>query len=555
MNLFQRLFSKLNHLRKFQSLVASLPRELHLLMITVLVSGLFLFVAELLFAWSMQFFLTQIGIIDGPKDSINSPWKGFFSFLSFGIIRSIVLSTRLYFQQILTVKFSFISRTKVSDYAIEHAGRLNISEVTAMYSDVIQRSSAFLNGFMSLAFNLTLAACYFLICCYYSLWGSVLSILIVFLLLTPLFLLGSGISNLSKKIGSVWKNQNQVLIDGLRNFLFINIHGLIPQEQLRMRNLAAEYKNHFIKFALVYGIRSSYTPIAGIVVLGLVGVLSFSYEFGVPGAVLITFFYMFIRFSQASGDLINSWSECELNHEAMLTLGKWFSSTSFSNNKEVHDEKTCILSINTLGLRDLSYAYHGHQALFSNLTLSIEQGDILYISGESGAGKSTLISLIIGLLRPQNGGVYINSIEVSNLSLLSSGLVTYSGPSPLLMNGTLRANLLYGNKSAAKISDDQMELVLNDLGLAEVDLDMVISDNVGLSTGQKQRLSIARALLMDPKLLIFDEATSNLDSDTEELVFKVLQKRRSQMITIIVSHRESIKRIATKHLHLVKHAV
>jgi ATP-binding cassette, subfamily C, bacterial len=545
---FKALGGKFHQLRKFFSFIQSLPNDLHFLMGIIFFTGLSLFAAEVLFAWSMQFFLSQIGILGLERIPVTSPWNGFIIFLSFGTLRSIVLSARLYFQQILTVKFSYLSRKQVSDYSLENAGRLNVSEVTAMYSDVVQRSAAFLNGFMSLVFNMTLGICYFFICCYYSVWGSIFSILMVFILLTPLFLMGKGISSLSEKIGSVWKQQNQVLIDGLRNFLFINIHGLVPQEQTRMQKLAADYKDHFKSFALVYGIRSSYTPIAGIIVLGLVGVFSFTYGFGVPGEVLITFFYMFIRFSQASGDLINSWSECELNQEAMLTLKKWFSIAS-PKQKALSDDAAGLKSIETLSIEDLSFAYQGQDYLFTNFNLTLSKGDILYISGESGAGKSTLLSLVLGLLEPQKGSVNINSTNVLQLHLRGSGLVTYSGPSPLLMNGSLKANLLYGNKFANDVSEDQMKSLLIELGMGGIDLNMMIDDNVGLSTGQKQRISIARAFLMNPRLLIFDEATSNLDSDTEEIVLNMINQRRTQMITVLVSHRESMKKFATKYLH------
>lgn len=544
-------FSKIDQLQSYIKIGVSLPRSLRFLIVIVFFFGLALFGAELLFAWSMKYFLTQIGILAGAKSSITSnPWLGFLIFVGFGVLRSLALSGRLYFQQVLTVKFSFLSRVKVSDYALEHGGEMNVSEVVAVYSDIVQRSAAFLNGLMSLLFNFTLALSYFSVCCYYSISASFLSLLLILILLLPLFVIGAGISTLSELIGNIWKQQSSRLIDGLRNFLFIKIHGLTIDEQTKMTELADQYQNYFRKFALIYGIRSSYTPVVGIIVLGLVGIFSSVHGVGVPETVLVVFFYMFVRFSQAAGELINSWSECELNAEAMSSLENWKKDERKIDSSKARLEDFRLSSLDQIEIKNLSFGFDPQSLLINSINLKLLKGDILYISGDSGSGKSTLLSLLLGILKPISGQILINGHPVENTNLRTSGLVTYSGPSPLLVSGSLRENLIYGNKKASEVSDLQMLETLKSLGLEMSNLDLVIDDKVGLSTGQKQRLSIARAFLMDPELLIFDEATSNLDMRSESLVYEALLKRKSNMITIVVSHRDSVREIKTQALKL-----
>jgi len=170
----------------------------------------------------------------------------------------------------------------------------------------------------------------------------------------------------------------------------------------------------------------------------------------------------------------------------------------------------------------------------------------LYAIFPSGAGKTTLVKLLVGLYTPQEGKIIYNGIPGDKIDLdelrEKIGFVTQDTQ---LFSGTIKENLLFVNPGA---SDEECLDVLeksaagNLLGRAEKGLDTIIGEGgVKVSGGEKQRLSIARALLRHPQLLIFDEATSSLDSLTEEEITSTIKdiSDRKDLITIMIAHRLS----------------
>ncbi len=173
-------------------------------------------------------------------------------------------------------------------------------------------------------------------------------------------------------------------------------------------------------------------------------------------------------------------------------------------------------------------------------------GETIAFAGPSGAGKTTLVKLLVGLYNPQEGKIIYNGIPGDKIDLdelrEKIGFVTQDTQ---LFSGTIKENLLFVNPGA---SDEECFDVLeksaagNLLGRAEKGLDTIIGEGgVKVSGGEKQRLSIARALLRHPQLLIFDEATSSLDSLTEEEITSTIKdiSDRKDLITIMIAHRLS----------------
>jgi len=166
--------------------------------------------------------------------------------------------------------------------------------------------------------------------------------------------------------------------------------------------------------------------------------------------------------------------------------------------------------------------------------------------GPSGSGKTTLMKLLVGLYRPQQGKILYNNLDetVINFEDLRNqiGFVTQDTQ---LFSGTIKENLVFVNPTATH--DDLIDVLhkascYNLLSRAEKGLDTMIGEGgLKLSGGEKQRLSIARALLRRPRLLIFDEATSSLDSITEEEITQTIRDVSSQrnQITILIAHRLS----------------
>jgi ATP-binding cassette subfamily B protein len=186
-----------------------------------------------------------------------------------------------------------------------------------------------------------------------------------------------------------------------------------------------------------------------------------------------------------------------------------------------------------------------HKAI-DGISFKVKTGETIAFVGPSGSGKSTLMKLLVGLYRPKEGKIFYNELDESSINFddlrNQIGFVTQDTN---LFSGTIKENLLFVNPTA---DDKQLNEALtksscnNLLIRAENGLDTVIGEGgLKLSGGEKQRISIARALLRNPKILIFDEATSALDSLTEEEITNTIKdiSKAKEQITILIAHRLS----------------
>jgi len=185
------------------------------------------------------------------------------------------------------------------------------------------------------------------------------------------------------------------------------------------------------------------------------------------------------------------------------------------------------------------------------VSLKIDQGDFAVIVGPSGSGKSTLMHILGALDHPTTGKVYMDGIDISELSLSSLrshvGMVSQD---VILFNETVRANIAYGKSGASEqeIINAAKAAFAHDFIMEFPDgYNTVVGERgVRLSGGQKQRLSIARAILKNPPVLILDEATSALDTESEMMVQKALENLMHDRTAFVIAHRLSTVRRADR---------
>ncbi|MBI2433731.1 MAG: ABC transporter ATP-binding protein [Candidatus Hydrogenedentes bacterium] len=193
---------------------------------------------------------------------------------------------------------------------------------------------------------------------------------------------------------------------------------------------------------------------------------------------------------------------------------------------------------------DVHFSYLPRQPVLEGITLRVRPGQAVAIVGPSGGGKSTLIKLVPRFYDATRGAVRIDGHDVR--ALTQQSLRSHIGmvmQDPILFNGTVRENILYGRRNATE------EEMLEAARMAHVDefisylpegFDTIIGERgVTLSGGQKQRVSIARAFLRDPRILILDEATSNLDSHAESIIQDALARLMEGRTTLVIAHRLS----------------
>ena len=382
---------------------------------------------------------------------------------------------------------------------------------------------------------------------------------------TSIPIIGLASYYLSKKIKAIQKKivgETTALAgsttESLRNIELIKSLGLEQQEINRLNNttikiLGLELKKvkfirslNFIQGTIVNTTRSAMVFVLLILIFrGSITV----------GQYLTFLFYSFAIFNplQEFGNIILVYREAQISLSNFKRL--------MEMPVEPHPQSPVGLkNLSNIEFQNVSFQHQtAATSALSNVSFNVQKGETIAFVGPSGSGKTTLIKLLVGLYRTQNGKVLYNNIDANDISIseLRSqiGFVTQDTQ---LFSGTIKENLLFVNPTA---SDEQILDVLkkaacdNLLARADKGIHSLIGEGgVKVSGGEKQRLSIARALLRNPNLLVFDEATSALDSLTEEEINETIKSliSKKEHITILIAHRLSTVMHADK-IYVLEH--
>src|SRR5690606_9793810 len=218
--------------------------------------------------------------------------------------------------------------------------------------------------------------------------------------------------------------------------------------------------------------------------------------------------------------------------------------------KHIEKDSTQYLKFeHSIRLENISFAYPNRMEspILNNFSLEVKKNSSLGIVGKSGSGKSTLMDIMLGLLFPQQGKVYIDDVELTADNITQwRDLVGYVPQNIYLADKSIAENIAFG---VAKIDIDlkRVEFVarqaqIDDFIQSQLPLGyhtIVGERGVMLSGGQRQRIGIARALYKNPQVLFMDEATSALDTETEQTVNEAIQNLNGKMTMVIIAHRES----------------
>jgi ATP-binding cassette, subfamily B, bacterial len=376
------------------------------------------------------------------------------------------------------------------------------------------------------------------------------AIVVAFFATIPL--LGTLSSILSRRIKTIQKvivAETTALAgsttESLRNIELVKSLGLAEQEVVRLnattdKILKLELKKVRYLRSLSF-VQGTFVNFIRTCILFLMLYLIFAKQITI-GQFFSTLFYSFFIFGpmQELGNIIGVYRETEASLENFQTI--------LNTPKDPKPLKPVPLA----DLDKLVFEHVGfiHQTAtlpaLTDISFSVKRGDTIAFVGPSGAGKTTLVKLLVGLYPPKTGRILYNGFPSTDIDLDRMreriGFVTQDAQ---LFSGTIRENLLFVNPSA---TDEECFDVLRQaaahtlLARADKGLDTVIGEGgVKVSGGEKQRLSIARALLRRPHLLVFDEATSSLDSLTEEEISRTMRdiSAAGDVITILIAHRLS----------------
>lgn len=372
----------------------------------------------------------------------------------------------------------------------------------------------------------------------------------IFLAVVPILgVLSSVLSKRIKKIQKVIVGETTALAgsttESLRNIELVKSLGLVHQEIDRLNStttkiLGLELKKVKYIRSLSF-IQGTAVNFLRTLIMFVMLYLIFQREISV-GQMFSLMFYSFFIFGplQELGNVINIYREAEVSLSNFQNI--------MNTPKEPKPENpVSVTSITSLAFDHVSFQHQSASTrALNNISFKVKAGETIAFVGPSGSGKTTLVKLLVGLYRPETGKILYNGISEDQLDLDQFreriGFVTQDTQ---LFAGTIRENLLFVNPGA---TDEECMEVLhkaachNLLARANKGLDTLIGEGgVKVSGGEKQRLSIARALLRRPNLMVFDEATSALDSLTEDEINETIKRvsLNKDHITIMIAHRLS----------------
>jgi ABC-type multidrug transport system fused ATPase/permease subunit len=357
-----------------------------------------------------------------------------------------------------------------------------------------------------------------------------------------------------------------------RNQLLVRVLRTEGVEYPRLKRQVVSYHHKSVRSLSLANISAALPQASGVVLIVLIMHMSEA-VWHTPGAVLLSFLYLFVRLVQALSALSG--------HSATVVMYGGFLMRSLADVDREDDgdmpkalslvpEETGlpVLEKTRLGVklddalpgidvRGVSFRYPGSEFwALENFSLSVAPGEHIGITGPSGCGKSTLVQLVLGVLEPTSGSVVVGGRDTREIQPVEHLHIGYVGAEPFLFEGTLEENLRYGGD--LDITEDAL---WSALAAARMDVFVrSLPDKLhfrlgeggeGLSAGQKQRISLARALLNRPHLVVLDEATANLDNATESEIANGLRDLAGRVTVLVIAHRPGILAHCTRVVRMV----
>jgi len=339
---------------------------------------------------------------------------------------------------------------------------------------------------------------------------------------------------------------NKYLIDLFKNHKVIKIFQREKFENERSEKFVNDLKEKSVKIATVF-IRA--TPIMEIITGIMIAILIFySGKLIMSGQLNINNFFSFLAAMMLAYQPVKSLANINVGIGQGLSAGKRILPIIDTKNNILANENEINLGIEngSISFKGVSFIYESNldNKVLKDISLEIAGNKMTALVGHSGSGKSTLLSLIPRIYDPSSGEIHIDgkNIKKVNLSSLRKE-ISIVDQNTTLFDDTVLNNIKYAKPDASDeeiFKAAEMAMCTDFINKLENKFETKIGENgVKLSGGEKQRLSIARAFLKDSKIILLDEATSSLDSETEEKIQKALEKLTSNKTTIVIAHRLS----------------
>ena len=430
---------------------------------------------------------------------------------------------------------------KMLKLGASYSEQVSSSEVVQVSTEGVEQLETYFGKYLPQLFYSQLAPLtLFAILCRVSMKASVILLICVPLIPISIVVVQKIAKKLLNKYWSIYTGLGDSFLENLQGLTTLKIYqadGYKHEEmnkeaetfrRITMKVLTMQLNSVSVMDLIAYGgaaIGSIVAMIAyrngSISLFAVISIVLLSSEFFIPLRLLGSFFHIAMNGIAASAKIFRL-LDIPLQEEAKCTLS---------------DEPI------VMQLSHVTFAYDQQRVVLQDVSLNVLANSFVSIVGESGSGKSTIAKLCCGFASDYQGSITVQGIERSSLADASFyKKVMYVTHKPTIIKGSVRENLRMGNPLA---SDEALWKVLQDVCIADFlqeqdGLDTMLEEGgQNLSGGQRQRLAMARALLADREVYIFDEATSNIDMESEDAILQLIHRLKKEKTVLLITHRLS----------------
>ncbi|MDU7693065.1 MAG: ABC transporter ATP-binding protein [Helicobacter sp.] len=463
---------------------------------------------------------------------------GFYLFRAFYSVAYSYMLNRFVSRKYHYFSYQIFCKTIKLDY--ENFSKRNLDLIRKEIVSESSNTASFLSSFLSIFAEVSVFVLLYIMLIFIS-WKMTL-VLTAILFVNVLLIIkgiGSAVSKQGEERAKAEGSFFKILSQTLGNFKIVKLRA---NEEESFEVFARASKRR-AKAGIMYSIFSSLPrnileTVGFSILVAAVGYVLWSY--GNAGAVLP----IISMYTLALYRILPSISRVLDNYNTMVFMGRSVVIVYDAlKSDEIVDEGNDKIEFNkSIEVKNMSFNYPEKKNVFTNYSLKIKKGEKVAFVGRSGAGKSTLVDLIIGILKPKEGAIYVDGKKLDSTNIRSwRKRIGYIPQSIYLFDGTVAENIAFGGE----ICEDRLTKVtkmakIYDFLAENEGFDTKVGDGGSqLSGGQKQRIGIARALYHDPDILVLDEATSALDNQTEAAIMDEIYQIAKDRTLLVIAHRLS----------------
>jgi len=529
-----------------------LGNKIKLLLILSMPLGVIVGLIEILFAITLNDLLITSNLINGEIR---------FNFLDSIYLIFIVGLLRFFFVFLAQINTNYIFELvnkQVREITIDknytYKKEIGLIKSQKLLNVISTRVAEFLHSCSALSIQILVFLIIYLNLINQSFYLTLIVTIGFLILSTPLIFVKKKISIYSTSFQNSLNKVTEKIFKDIRNLNFLRIIGSLKREKDEIIIKNNRSLNSYKKYLISISFLNQIPQFIGILVIAIIIITNQKYFF-IDQALIVPFLYLILRCIISFGNIINEYGRILFTKSFVKNL------KHILENEKKEDEiinlNQKIINLDSLDLKVKNLSIGYDEIIKSKISFKSTKGSFNLFSGNSGTGKTALLMTLIGILKKKNGEIYWNESSINDINLNNfRNNISYCGTDPFLIEGSILDNLKYGLKNF----EYNYENIKNVLEIC--DCDFLKINNVynlnfhldnegsGLSSGQRQRISIARAIIKNPAILILDEATVNIDEKTEYKILKKIREKYKKCTIFAISHRKSLENFADQIIDL-----